>query len=81
MSKAEQSFASQLNDSNNKLMFCSKFTAQQRQQAMQMLGKPDSSGNMTTADQAVQKTMQNNNMMAPPAPKSSRPSGGGCPVK
>jgi hypothetical protein len=58
----EQSFANQLMDMNNKTMFCTQFTSRQRQQAMQMMGQQDVSGNMMTADQAVKQAMQNNGM-------------------
>jgi hypothetical protein len=74
----EQSFANQLNDMNNKSMFCTQFTLQQRQQAMQMMGQTDASGNIMTADQAVIQTMQNSGM-SPTSPSKARPSG--CPVK
>jgi hypothetical protein len=75
----EQNFANQLNDMNNKSMFCTQFTPQQRQQAMQMMGQTDTSGNMMTADQAVQRTMQNNGMT--PMMQSRGKASGGCPVK
>ena len=74
----EQGFANQLNDMNNKSMFCTQFTLLQRQQAMQMMGQMDASGNIMTADQAVIQTMQNNGMSPASTPKG-RPSG--CPVK
>lgn len=76
MSADEQDFANQLMDMKNRSMFCSQFTAQQRQQAMQMMGQTDASGNVMNADQAVQQVMQ----MSPPTQMRPR-SGGGCPVK
>ncbi len=75
----EQNFANQVNDMNNKMMFCTQFTSQQRQQAMQMMGQMDATGNMMTADQAVKQVMQNNGM-TPMSQQKSR-SSGGCPVK
>ena len=78
MSIAEQSFANQLNDMNNRTAFCTQFTPQQRQQAMQMNGQLDSSGNMMSADQAVQQVMQ---MNSTPAMQQGKRTGGGCPVK
>lgn len=75
----EQNFANQLNDMNNRSMFCTQFTLQQRQQAMQMMGQTDASGNMMTADQAVMQTMQVNGMS--PMPSSRGRASGGCPVK
>lgn len=79
LSADEQNFAYQINDMNNKMMFCTQFTPQQRQQAMQMMGQTDASGNMMTADEACKQVMQNSGMtpMAKPKGRSS----GGCPVK
>jgi uncharacterized membrane protein len=77
MSADEQNFASQMSDMNNKSMFCSQFTPQQRQQAMQMMGQPDASGNMMSADQAVQQVMQSST----PSTQRRTRAGGGCPVK
>ncbi len=79
MSADEQNFANQIMDMNNKMMFCSQFTPQQRRQAMQMMGQTDASGNMMTADQAVKQTMQNNGMT--PMTQQRNRSNGGCPVK
>jgi hypothetical protein len=78
MSTAEQSFAGQLTDVNNKAMFCSQFTPQQRQQAMQMSGQMDASGNRINPDQAVQQVMASASI---PATQPRVRSGGGCPVK
>ena len=78
MSVDEQNFANQLNDMNNRTAFCTQFTSQQRQQAMQMNGQLDSSGNMMNADQAVQQVMQ---MNSTPAMQQGKRTGGGCPVK
>jgi hypothetical protein len=75
----EQNFAYQINDMNNKMMFCTQFTAQQRQQAMQMTGQSDASGNIMTADQAVQQVMQTNGMT--PMTQQRGRSSGGCPMK
>jgi hypothetical protein len=79
LSADEQNFAYQIMDPNNKSMFCTQFTAQQRQQAMQMMGKTDASGNMMTADMAVKQVMQTNGMV--PAAGGQSKSTGGCPVK
>jgi|HubBroStandDraft_4_1064222.scaffolds.fasta_scaffold146576_3 hypothetical protein len=76
LTPTEQNFANQINDVNSKMMFCTQFTQQQRRQAMQMMGTTGASGNMMTADEAVQQVMQNNGGM----PQRSR-SSGGCPVK
>ncbi len=75
----EQNFANQINDMNNKTMFCTQFTPQQRQQAMQMMGQTDASGNMMTADQAVNQVMQNSGMT--PMTQQRGRSSSGCPVK
>lgn len=77
LTPAEQNFAAQVIDMNNKEAFCSQFTAAQRRQAMQMMGQPDGSGNRMTADQAIQQVMSTT---VPPANKT-RPRTGGCPVK
>lgn len=66
----EQAFAAQLSDPANRAMFCSEFTAEQRQQAMGMM-----TGSMT-ADQAVQQVMQKGSTRSSPARRS-----GGCPAK
>ena len=75
----EQNFAYQIMDMNNKSMFCTQFTSQQRSQAMQMMGKTDAAGNIMTADMAVKQVMQNNGMK--PMPQQQGRSPGGCPVK
>jgi hypothetical protein len=75
----EQNFANQVNDMNKRTMFCTQFTPQQRQQAMQMMGQTDASGNMITADQAVTQVMQSGGM-SPMSQQRGR-SSGGCPVK
>ena len=69
-----QQFAAQLSGPN-KMMFCGQFTDPQRAQAMQMMGQPDESGNVMTADQAVQKVAGGNKM----TPNQKTPTG--CPVK
>ncbi len=74
MSMDMQQFAGQLSTSNKK-MFCGQFTAAQRSSAMQYASQQDSSGNMMSANQAVQKVASDNNMM----PSSKSPTG--CPVK
>jgi len=76
MTAEEQNFCSQIMDMNNKMLFCSKFTPQQKQQAMQMMGQMDASGNMMTADQAVQQ-VQGAGAATSTKPKTS----GGCPAK
>ncbi len=73
----EQVFASQLNV-NNQLFFCQKFSPAQRNMAMQMAGQPDPTGNILSADAAVQKIVQDNNMMMPMTPAKTQ---GGCPVQ
>ncbi|MGC1878471.1 MAG: hypothetical protein WA347_06880 [Rhabdochlamydiaceae bacterium] len=75
----EQNFANQLMDMNNRSMFCTRFTPQQRQQAMQMMGQTNASGTMMNADQSVQNVMQRNGMT--PMNQQQRPSTGACPVK
>ncbi len=78
MSVAEQNFSTQLQNSDNQSMFCSQFTPQQRQQAMQMRGQKDNYGNTMNADDAVQQVMQMNSI---PYTQRKPRSGGGCPVK
>lgn len=80
LNAAEQKFAAQIMDMNNKRMFCAQFTAQQRQQSMQLMGQPDSSGNPMNADQAVMQVMNAGSMSNPSAQQKPRTSGG-CPVK
>jgi hypothetical protein len=75
----EQNFANQLMDMNNRNMFCTQFTPQQRRQAMQMMGQQDASGNMMNADQSVQQVMQSGGMS--PMNQQRNRSSGGCPVK
>lgn len=75
----EQNFANQLMDMNNRNMFCTQFTPQQRRQAMQMMGQQDASGNMMNADQSVQRVMQSGGMI--PMNQQRNRSSGGCPVK
>ncbi len=81
LTQTEQNFAAQIMDMNNRTMFCTQFTAQQRQQAMQMMGQPDSSGNTMNADQAVQQVMGSGSMPSPATQPRPRTSGGACPVK
>lgn len=69
-----QQFAAQLTAANRK-MFCGQFNDSQRAAAMQYTGQPDSSGNIMTSDQAVQKVAMDNGM------KPSQKSPTGCPVK
>jgi len=73
----EQYFATQIMDANNKSMFCSQFTAEQRQRAMQMLGQLDSSGTKMNADQAVMRVRS----MSSPGAKTQTRTGGACPVR
>ena len=77
----EQNFAGQILDKNNQLIFCTQFTPQQRQMAMQMLGKPDSAGNKISADGAVLQVIQTSGITPPAAPSRARTPGGACPVK
>ena len=79
LTQSEQNFSSQIMDMNNRTMFCSQFTMQQRQQAMQLMGQPDSSGNIMNADQAVQEVMGSGTTAPMTQPKMRSPSGG-CPV-
>jgi hypothetical protein len=74
LTQDEQNFAAQVMNMNNRAMFCNQFTPQQRQQAMQMMGQQDSSGNAMSADQAVQQVMGSS---AQQTTRASR----GCPVK
>jgi hypothetical protein len=78
LSTQQQAFANKLS-AENKMMFCNQFTESHRITAMQMASSQDASGNMMSADQAVQKVAMQNNMMMgnQAAPKSQ----GGCPVK
>ncbi len=73
MSMDMQTFANQLS-SSNKRMFCGQFNNRQRTQAMQTTGQKDASGNMMSADQAVQKVAADSNMTPAKTPS-------GCPVK
>lgn len=82
LTPAEQNFANQLKNINNKSIFCSQFTPQQRKKAMQMMGTANASnmsGGMMTADQAVEQVMQSSNMR--PGSGSQGRSTGGCPVQ
>ena len=81
MTDDEQQFANQIMDPNLKMMFCNKFTPDQRSTAMQMMNQPDAQGNMMTSDQCVQKVMQDNNMMMPMMRQQKSGGTGGCPVK
>lgn len=76
LSADEQTFASQLNDSNA-MMFCSQMTPAQRQKAMQMNGTRGPSGTKMSPDDSVQNVMKNS---APNAGKGQRGSGA-CPVQ
>ena len=76
----EQNFANQLTDMNNRNMFCTQFTPQQRRQAMQMTGQQDASGNMMSADQSVQQVMQSGGTAPTMNPQKGKATGG-CPVK
>lgn len=79
LSPDEQNFAAQLMDMTNKRMFCTQFTSQQRQQAMQMMGQPDASGNTMSADQAVTNVMGMGAMS--PGAQSRTGAGGACPPR
>ncbi|HKY99815.1 MAG TPA: hypothetical protein VJ112_01480 [Rhabdochlamydiaceae bacterium] len=81
MSADEQQFSNQIMDQNLKMMFCNKFTPDQRSTAMQMMNQPDAQGNMMTSDQCVQKVMKDNNMMMPMMQQQKSGGTGGCPVK
>ncbi len=61
LSMEEQQFAAKLNEKNQAL-FCGQFTAEQRADAMKMMGMADEMGHPITADQAVEKVAQ---MMSP----------------
>ena len=76
MSPDMQQFAMQLS-AQNKMMFCGQFNDSQRAAAMQMMGQPDETGAMMTADGAVQKVMTNNKM----SPSMNQKTPTGCPVK
>lgn len=80
----QMTFAGQFTDMNLKSAFCTQLTSDQRQKVMAMTYQPDATGNLLSADQAMQKFMQSNNMQvpgAPPATSTPQRSGGGCPVK
>ncbi|MES2122310.1 MAG: hypothetical protein V4492_05980 [Chlamydiota bacterium] len=79
MSQDEQDFAAKLLDMNNQVVFCSQFSPGQRQQAMDIAGKPDANGNAVSADDAVAQTMQGSATGAGATPK--RKPGGACPLK
>lgn len=79
MSQDEQDFAAKLLDMNNQVIFCSQFSPGQRQQAMDLAGKPDATGNMVSADDAVAQTMQGSSAGA--GTTSKRKPGGACPMK
>jgi len=81
MTADEQQFANKIVDSNLKMMFCNKFTPDQRSTAMQMMNQPDAQGNMMTSDQCVQKVMKDNNMMMPMMQQKKSGGPGGCPAK
>ena len=77
-------FFGQFTDMNLKQAFCSQLTSDQRRQVMAMTYQPDSTGVLLTADQAMQKYMQANNIKLPgstPPGGVPRRSGGSCPVK
>lgn len=80
LSQREQDFSAQITDPKKRAAFCSEFTMQQRQHAMQLMGQPDSSGNLMNADQAVQEVMGSGTMV-PMTQQNMNSSGGGCPVK
>ena len=77
----QQSFAAQLTSQDNQIMFCTKFTPQLRQQAVQKMGKPDPSGNKITADQAVEQIMAANGLLPPSQQPKPKTYGGACPVQ
>lgn len=79
LSQSEQNFSAQIMDAQNRTAFCSQFTMQQRQQAMQLMGQPDSSGNIMNADQAVQEVL-GSGAAVPMTQQNMRSSSGGCPV-
>jgi hypothetical protein len=74
LTQDEQNFAAQIMNMNNRTLFCNQFTSQERQQAMQMMGQKDSSGNAISADQAVQQVLGSG---AQQTTRANR----GCPVK
>jgi hypothetical protein len=92
----EQVFAAGLN-ANNQMLFCQQFSQAQRNRAMLMAGQPDNTGNIISADAAVQKVASDSNITtptapgvpprapsvpsAPRAPGAPGASQGGCPVK
>ncbi len=80
----QMTFSGQFTDMNLKAAFCTQLTSDQREKVMAMTYQPDAAGNLLTADQAMQKYMQTNNMQAPSAPSARtipRRSGGGCPAQ
>ena len=77
----QQSLAAQLTSQDNQIMFCTKFTPQQRQQAVQKMGKPNAGGSKTTADQAVEEIMAANGLLPPSQQPKPKTYGGACPVQ
>ncbi len=70
-----QDFASQLSDANRSV-FCNQFNSAQRSAAIQLANQPDSMGNLMSADLAVRKVAEQNNITVP----SSSEGSGGCPA-
>ena len=81
LSMDEQSFASQLNDTNA-MTFCSTMTPAQRQKAMQMNGTRGPSGKKMTPDDAVQSVMKSSNMQGSgQGAGKNQKSSSACPVQ
>ncbi len=70
LSDTEQHFAKQLNP-QNRALFCTQFTEEQRQTSMQKATEPDATGNLISADQAVESVSA-----ASPLPTSPSGEGG-----
>ena len=84
LSATEQHFAKQLNP-QNRALFCAQFTPAQRQAAMLQAAEPDATGNLISADQAVEDVASASPTPAPtsPTPPSSSQGSGmpqGCPT-
>jgi hypothetical protein len=88
----QKNFAMQLKKIDNQKTFCATFSDSQRQNAMQMMGKPSANGMNMSADDAVENVAKSI-PMAPSSGSSTQqtPSGqqspaqqtkrGGCPVR
>lgn len=72
-----QAFAAQLSDAN-RAVFCNQFNDVQRNAAVELATQPDSMGNLMSADLAVRKVAQENDITIPSQSMGSPT--GGCPT-